>query len=353
MNSLQEYLDFLNNTKIILLVIGFLASLVAYGMDLHKNKDTIIGGIILLLILIWRIGCLPIPNVLSDRDAYAHSFKNIQYFGFTADWNNSDQILGIITLFISRFCDVDMYFIVLSFIYVGLYFFACRRLVGIYVVWLFLACILSMGFVSYGDNTIRAGLAISFLITGISLYRTPIRMYILFCISILTHFSMVIPVLMIIVSRYFNKTKLFFSLWLLSIPLSFVSGGFFQTLFSTFSSDKRVGYLTAENEFYNIGFRADFILYSMAPIIVGYYYIFKRGFKSAFYSNLYNAYILTNIFWILVIRANFSDRFAYLSWFMLPFLLVYPLLTDSKIVSRPSLWLATILLGETVFKLII
>ena len=280
MNSLQVYLDFLNNTRIILLVIGFLASLVAYGSDLQKSKDTIIGGILLLLILIWRIGCLPIPNAFSDRDLYAGSFKNIQQLGFNIDWDGSDQILGVLTLFISRFCDVDVYFIVLAIIYVGLYFFACRRLVGIHVVWLFLACILSMGFVSYGTNTIRAGLAISFLLTGITLYKTPKMIWLLLCLSVLTHFSMVIPVLMIIVSRRFNKTKLFFSLWLLSIPLSFVGGGFFQTVFSTFSSDTRVEYLTSENEFYNIGFRFDFILYSMAPIILGYYYIFKRNFKS-------------------------------------------------------------------------
>lgn len=32
------------------------------------------------------------------------------------------------------------------------------------------------------------------------------------------------------------------------------------------------------------------------------------------------------LFWVLVIRANFSDRFAYLSWFMYALVMMYPLL---------------------------
>ena len=33
-----------------------------------------------------------------------------------------------------------------------------------------------------------------------------------------------------------------------------------------------------------------------------------------------------NAFWIMVIRAEFSNRFAYLSWFLYPIVLAYPLL---------------------------
>ena len=37
------------------------------------------------------------------------------------------------------------------------------------------------------------------------------------------------------------------------------------------------------------------------------------------------------MFWIIVINASFSNRFAYLSWFLYPIVLSYPLL-------RMSIW---------------
>jgi surface polysaccharide O-acyltransferase-like enzyme len=41
--------------------------------------------------------------------------------------------------------------------------------------------------------------------------------------------------------------------------------------------------------------------------------------------------VFANAFWILVIRANFSNRFAYLSWFMMALVIIYPLLKKEMI----------------------
>jgi hypothetical protein len=43
-----------------------------------------------------------------------------------------------------------------------------------------------------------------------------------------------------------------------------------------------------------------------------------------FYARLVNTYLLANAVWILVIHATCSNRFAYLSWFMMPWVLIYP-----------------------------
>ena len=53
-----------------------------------------------------------------------------------------------------------------------------------------------------------------------------------------------------------------------------------------------------------------------------------------FYARLVNTYLLTNALWILVIHASFSNRFAYLSWFMMPWVLLYPFV-PGKAVDRP------------------
>ena len=38
---------------------------------------------------------------------------------------------------------------------------------------------------------------------------------------------------------------------------------------------------------------------------------------------LATTYILANSFWVMVIKAAFSNRFAYLSWFLYPVVLAY------------------------------
>ncbi|HMQ45454.1 MAG TPA: EpsG family protein, partial [Mariniflexile sp.] len=40
-------------------------------------------------------------------------------------------------------------------------------------------------------------------------------------------------------------------------------------------------------------------------------------------------YLICNGFWILVIKANYSNRFAYLSWFMMALVIVYPFLKQT------------------------
>jgi hypothetical protein len=57
------------------------------------------------------------------------------------------------------------------------------------------------------------------------------------------------------------------------------------------------------------------------------WYVTKyRRFSDPEYTAVANAYLLSNAFWIMVIRAAFSNRFAYLSWFIYPIVIAYPLL---------------------------
>ena len=73
------------------------------------------------------------------------------------------------------------------------------------------------------------------------------------------------------------------------------------------------------------GFRWDFVAYSLLPIVVGWYYIYVKKFKDGMYTHLYCTYIIANSVWLLVIGAFFTDRFAYLSWCLIPILLMLPL----------------------------
>ena len=77
--------------------------------------------------------------------------------------------------------------------------------------------------------------------------------------------------------------------------------------------------------FSSTGFRWDFLLYSVFPVIVAWYVTRRRHFNEPAYHAIVNTYLLCNAFWIMVVRAAFSNRFAYLSWFLYPIVFTYPL----------------------------
>ena len=124
-----------------------------------------------------------------------------------------------------------------------------------------------------------------------------------------------------------------FYFWLLSIPISLVAGPQIGAFFGGLGFDDRMASYTSQDNmeefaelFSHTGFRWDFLLYSSMPVLLGWYTIFKRGISDSFYYSLLSTYVYSNAFWILVIYSVSSNRFAYLSWFLYPIVLAYPLL---------------------------
>ena len=142
---------------------------------------------------------------------------------------------------------------------------------------------------------------------------------------------MLLPALGFIITWFYNRPKVFLYFWFISIILSLAFPGFWENLFAGIIEDDRASYLTAEADksvFSRIGFRWDFLLYSATGVFAGFYYLFRKKFNDKVYFRLFNTYLFANAFWILVIRANFSNRFAYLSWFMLALVIIYPWLKN-------------------------
>lgn len=79
----------------------------------------------------------------------------------------------------------------------------------------------------------------------------------------------------------------------------------------------------------------------MCPMIILYIYK-KRGIiLPTFYNQVYHTYILTNAAWLLVIRMAYTNRIAYLSWMIIPYIVLYPVLQDtvSKKTSKSVLYI--------------
>ena len=93
------------------------------------------------------------------------------------------------------------------------------------------------------------------------------------------------------------------------------------------------------DDVYNTGFRIDFLLYSLVPALFARYNINKMSERDSIYTQVYRAYILVNAVWVLLIRMPYTDRVAYLSWFMIPFLLLYPILNGLIYLRNPQSYL--------------
>lgn len=237
-----------------------------------------------------------------------------------------------------------IFFGVTAFVYVlGYWAFIRKKVLPPYRYIIFLMVIAALGFYNYGTNTIRAGLALSVFLFAISRSHFWRGTIIFLVISVLVHKTLLLPVVIYLCTKIYNRKDHYVGVWFLFLVLSFLFGSGLAARFGDFFSftDHRMDYYLGENELvYNTGFRMDFIFYSFLPILLSLYYK-KKGYSDGFYSHLLSTYILCNAFWLLLIRIPFTDRVAYLSWCLIPFITIYPLVSH-RFLNNQKLWIAMI-----------
>jgi hypothetical protein len=261
------------------------------------------------------------------------------YYFFYEDYNNSntiydtkDVLFNEFLKFCAQFIPVKAFFMLCAALYIIPLYLVSKKWFQEYWFYAFLMFITSFSFWSYGTNGVRSGLAASFVLLAITREK---RLWQIswFLIAVGFHKTMLVPILGYVLSLIYNRPKYFLALWLICIPLSLLLGSFWESFFGSLGFEEdRLRYLTqgAEGEIdkdiKKTGFRWDFLIYSASAVVLGCYYIFWRGFKDKTYYLLFNTYLFANAFWILVIRSNFTNRIAYLSWFIIALIACYPLL---------------------------
>lgn len=189
----------------------------------------------------------------------------------------------------------------------------------------------SLFFVPFGVNGIRNGLACNLLLLAFAyLYqgKYPVAAVLsIICFGI--HRSTMLPIATTLFTVFFfSEVKICIYFWVASIALSLVAGGWFINFFSTLGFDDRMAQYAEEldtDAFSQTGFRWDFLLYSAMPVYLCWYVCVKKRISDTWYNAIASTYLLCNAFWVLVIRASYSNRFAYLSWFLYPLVIAYPL----------------------------
>lgn len=313
----------------------FLYYIGSNGQKILRSEGSAMQGVSLLLTVILAVYIGLRPDFYGDMAAYTNSYKNIINDYAPVSYKTEWLWVNINYFFKKLGFTVYEFDLMVSIgYYAGMFLFLL--LVTPKNLWMgVLFFYISFSCFSYGTNGIRNGLACSMELIAIGLltregrerYLSLIFMYIAFSI----HRSTALPSAMALASLFLIKdTKIAVRLWVLSIPLSLAAGPMITNFFASIGFDDRLTRYSSAGEdemgqFSQTGFRLDFIFYSIWPVIMAWYVTQKRFFTDKVYSLIANTYILSNAFWILVIRAAFSNRFAYLSWFIYPIVILYPL----------------------------
>lgn len=326
------YTNFFFNFLIVILMFIFLHSMVLKG-DERKvyllNKGL---GYFLVVFTVLYIGLRPFSWVFGDMLVYAKWFRQYTYGAPLRQ--TGDIFFHFLMKQCANVMSVELFFLLVAFIYIYFPFMAFKKWFPRYYMFIFFIFITSFSFWSYGTNGIRNGLATSIFIYAVSCFNRKIIMFLWVVVAVLIHKSMMLPASILLITLSKINVKYYFLFWLLSIPLSLALGSFWENFFSGFGFDDRMSYLTNDkfnDSFSSSSFRWDFLLYSFTATYSGYYFVIKKGFQDRVYQMLLGVFLLSNSFWILVIRASFSNRFAYLSWFLLPIIIMYPLLKQQLI----------------------
>ena len=318
----------------ILMIVMLVTLFHAYLNDLFDNRTksfALIFGNFFLAFIILYIGTRPIHYIFSDMGTYAAIFKKIQA-GETVIVKN-DFLFNYFMIYSSKIMGVKTWFLLCALIYTWPCYMFSRKYCGSYWFYVFFIFVGSYMFWPFATNGVRNGLATSVFVLALFYYDRKIVSYAFMFLAFGIHNSLVIPIAAFLVSGIYKNPKVYLYIWLATIPLSLVGGSFWESFFMGlgFGDDARpAAYLTKSDKYKDAfaytGFRWDFLFYSSFAVFAGWYFIFKKQITDKFYIHLWGTYMIANAFWILVIRANFSNRFAYLSWFLMAPVIAYPLL---------------------------
>jgi MFS family permease len=329
---LDNYATFYYNILLLFLLIVLAQSFASPLTSESNIRGKRSFGIFILIFVLLYIGTRPISFVFGDMAVYAEDFEKYR-FGMRLRVER-DVLFEMFMQTSSKLMSAEAFFFICAAIYIlPLYFFS-RKVFKDYWFYGFFILVISFSFFAYGTNGVRNGIATSIFLFALSRDKKLfLGLWVFLAISI--HTSMIVPTIAYIISLFFKNTKLYIAGWVLAIPLSLILGSFWENFFmglGLVEEQRVIGYLSGSEEYLDkvvevkTGFRWDFLVYSATGVFAGWYYIVKKGFDDALYRHIFSIYLIANALWILVIRANFSNRIAFLSWFLLGTVIIYPLL---------------------------
>ncbi len=323
---------FLAIIAIFCLIIGF-GYLSSPDYQLQERPGNILTPLLMSIFFVFWIGMRPISGVyFGDTANYAREYINKEVSIVEMDWHSEWIWQWLMMMCKGTGMSVHVFFTIVEAGYILSALWAVKRflpfnpMLGMLFVWA------SLMFFSFGTNGLRNGLACHFILLAISfLYDDKYVIGGILClVAFGIHRSVMLPIVATLAGIFLIKNpQTAIYIWFASIGVSIVAGDAATSFLASLGFDDRMSsYTLGDNnmsQFSQTGFRWDFLLYSAMPVLMAWYVCGKRQIQDNWYNALCVTYCLCNAFWILVIRSSFSNRFAYLSWFLYPILIAYPL----------------------------
>lgn len=296
-------------------------------------------SLVLCIIMILAYALSPDDSSI-DKPRYTSMFQNLYLWGITDVFNDSGWIIymWVCTKIFNN--NVVLFYLLTASVYVISYLLFSRKYFdkkSFYFIVMSMGC---LGFSSYATNTLRAGFAIAFIMFGLVSEKKFWKL--LFMLSaVMLHHSMIIPIFGYFVAGLVKKDWVFYMFWVACLVLSLSNINLSPIIETLSFMDERIdtyGQTLSNSQLssYKTGFRWDFLLYSIIPMLISVYNIKKHNIEDPILSRLLNVYIFANAIWLLVIRISYSDRLAYLSWFLIPFITLYPIVKYTEKYSNPN-----------------
>ena len=244
-----------------------------------------------------------------------------------------DPFYDFLTFVFSKAFDFQTLLLFCAFLYVFGALYGFRKIFKKNYYLPFLVFLISPYFFNAGINVMRSGVAASLFLIGLGIYCDKGKIWkvaLFFLLSVAFHFSMFVPLFFFFLTRFIKNTETIFFAWLISIVLGVLKINIILTLVDAIGvfSSRTGNYAVNEAEQSSW---LNFVIFGFFPVLFAVYNILILKYKDDFYKWLVNAYMLIHIPYIILINNQFASRLGYLAEFMMPIILLYPLLIDPKL----------------------
>lgn len=316
-----------------MMALSTVIALPRLASDNYKHQEQGSSLILPVLLCAWFvlwIGLRPVSSAFGDTTNYALEYARLDPYSVHVNWSsewvwellkNGCKAAGL---------SIHAFFTIIAAGYVMSALCAVKSLMPDDPMLGTVFVLASLMFFPFATNGLRNGLACHLFLLAMAFMLKdkwlPGILVSLMAFGI--HRSVMLPIVALVTALFLSRNvKKFIVFWLASILISLIAGGTFESFFASLGFDDRMTQYTTlvSNEFSHEGFRWDFLLYSSLPVLMAWYVCIKQQASDNWYDVICTVYLLCNAFWIMVIRSAFSNRFAYLSWFLYPIVIAYPL----------------------------
>lgn len=318
------------------LVIPYTLFILLFMVFISDKKNNIgrAGIVFTLALSIGLLGFVITTQALSgDPYRYAKGFLEIQNFSFLEifTYSSGEHLFRLLNWIVGQFTDnYHLFFLVLYSIIILIFYKALKNIFPSferYIVFSFY--ILYPYFLFYIVNAKRQGFGLTIMLLAISylIKSENKKAFSLFIVSGLVHSGMFLVMPIAIIFAFFKDhgiLKIASIILALSVIMSIlgINQAISGPLGDLLTSEARYrAYFTDEFEMinYRTGFRLDFTLFSLLPIFL-YTFLRKRIHKvnQKIVQYWLAIYMLLNSIYHTFSFVPFNDRFAILSWFILP-----------------------------------